>query len=502
MEKYITTIILALATFFGVRAQHGYETGMCGRDCEWQYDGYTLTVSATGDKTNVRMDNYNTKSNPAPWKKKNLNIRKVRIEKGISRIGDCAFNNLTNLKEAIFADNSLKEIGWGAFMDCRQLRNVKFPGSLEEIGKIAFANCDAMTTVIIPDDCRVGEQAFASCDNLKSIDLSPTCILGKNVFAGEASVNGETRHTLFTGEVVQAPAYITPENCNKFGLARFTVTPADEDKHQKKEYGICISELDTQIPEALYIRNNTYALVIGNQDYRFAGNVPNALHDANIFAKYCNKTLGIPSENIHLVENATKEMIMTDELKDWLGKLPDRNLKTLIVYYSGNGMPDGNDSNKAYLLPTEVRASTPERGIALNDFYSRLGDLGFNQTTVFIDASFSGLNRDGEGITDASKTTGVDAEKIIPRSGNMVVFSASSGSEAALGYHKEGHGLLTYWILKEMHDTNGIMSLGTLSDRLTTNVAKTAPLIKKNRTQNPTIVASDKLAPKWRSIRL
>jgi len=503
MKKCLFSIILSLFSIVGGAAQqHGYVTGSCGHDCDWQFDGYTLTIHPAENKNNVSMNNYNTKSNPAPWKKKNLDIRKVRIEKGVTRIGDCSFYDLPNLQEASFTDNSLREIGWGAFMDCRQLRNVKFPDSLEKIGKISFANCDAMTTVVIPDDCRVGEQAFASCDNLQSIDLSPTCIIGNNAFAGETTVNGMTRHTLFTGDVVQAPAYITPDNSKKFGLARFTIIPTSDDKMQKKEYTHSVSELDTQIPEALYIRNNTYALVIGNQDYRFAGNVPFALHDANIFAKYCTKTLGIPAENVHLVENATKEMILNEELHDWLGKIPDRNQKTLIVYYAGNGLPDTNDGNKAYLLPTEVRGSNPQRGIPLDDFYRQLGDLGFNQTTVFMDASFSGLNRDGEGIINGATTSGVDAEKIALGSGNVVVFSAADGKGAALGYTKEGHGLFTYWLLKEMHDTNGIISLGTLSDRLSTNVPKSAPQIKKNARQNPIVKASDKLAPKWRSIRL
>lgn len=111
------------------------------------------------------------------------------------------------------------------------------------------------------------------------------------------------------------------------------------------------------------IRNNTYALVIGNQNYRFAPGVPYAIHDARVFREYCEKTLGIPVENIHLVEDGTKAMISEEEFQ-WLKSIKNREMKKLIIYYAGHGVPDIHDSNKAYLLPTDIRGTKPSNGIS------------------------------------------------------------------------------------------------------------------------------------------
>lgn len=506
MKRYILATIALLTGLITCMAQtsshEAKAEGTCGHDCKWMFDGYTLYVSGTDYEKKGMMDNYNTSSKQAPWKKKNLNIRKVVIDKGIFRIGDCAFYDLKNLQEVEFKGKSLSEIGWGAFMDCRALSKIKFPANLKDIGKIAFANCDAITSVAIPEFCHVGQQAFASCDNLRSIDLNPTCIIGRNAFSGETVVDGVIRHTLFTGEIIDAPPYINTGNCSEYGISSAAIAKTADAPAAKERYNLTSSDIDVMIPDALYLRNNTYALIIGNEEYRFASDVPAAIHDANIFAEYCRKTLGIPSDNIHLLENATKEMIMEDELHDWLGNIPERDQKTLIVYYAGNGLPDTKNSNKAYIMPSEVRGSSPQRGIALDQFYRMLGDLGFNQTTVFIDAGFSGLSRGSESITDGSRGVGVTAESVSPTSGNVVAFNAASGNEAALGYPQEGHGLFTYWLLKSLRDSNGVISLGTLYDRLNSNILTSAPSIKKGKTQTIEVTYSDNIAPKWRSIRL
>ena len=50
-------------------------------------------------------------------------------------------------------------------------------------------------------------------------------------------------------------------------------------------------------------------------------------------------------------------------------------------------MPDVKNKNKAYILPTDVRGTAPQHGIALDDFYAKIGQTGFMQTSIFLDAS-------------------------------------------------------------------------------------------------------------------
>lgn len=505
MKQHIMTLLAVFFGILGMQAQTVTTTasGSCGADCKWSFDGYTLTITNANKKSlPVAIDNYNTNKNLAPWVKKKLDVRKVEIGRGVSRIGSCAFANMPNLQEVVFNDPNLQTIGWGAFLNDKRLRTLSLPVNLRSIETIAFANCDALASVKLPDQCRVADQAYASCDNLKSIELSPTSILGHYVFAGETTVDGQPRHTLYNGEIRRLPAYINKDNCNEYGFASSAVELVANSGAAAVDYDYKTSEIDSDIPVSLYPRSNTYALVIGNQNYRFVSDVPYAIHDARVFADYCKNTLGIPMENIHVTEDATKQMIMEEEMQDWIAKIPDREDKKLIVYYAGHGVPDVKNNNKAYLLPTDVRGTNPRRGIALDDFYAALGDMDFNQTTVFLDACFSGINRENEGVTEGLRGVEIDAEDAAMGDGRLVVFSAAQGNETAQGYPEEGHGLFTYYLLKELRDSDGMIQLGRLADAVTTNVSQKAPQMKMRKKQTPSTNATSTIEDRWRMLRL
>lgn len=502
MKHTIITAALALFTIFGMAAQSTRPAeGNCGKDCHWTFDGRTLTITNTNKKgLDVEIDNYNTTTDVAPWKRKNLNVVVVNIGRGIERIGSCAFANMEYLQEVKFDAPGLREIGWGAFLGDYQLRTISIPPTVNNIETIAFANCNSLSAIKIPDHCTVGEQAFASCTNLKSVEISPTAMLGQYVFASEVSRNGKTRHALYNGEVRRIPAYINTENCNEYGLARTSVEKLTGKAHEEN-YDYITSELDSIIPLNYTSRYNTYALVIGNQNYRFASNVPYAIHDARIFSKYCQQTLGIPAENIHLMEDATKQMILEEAIQDWLKDIPNPQDKNLIVYYAGHGVPDLKDK-RAYLLPTDVRGTSPKRGIALDEFYSTLGDLAFNQTTVFLDACFSGVNRDSEGVVKGLRAVEIDTNDADVGNGNLVVFSAAQGNETAQGYPQEGHGLFTYYLLQKLNDSRGRVTLGDLSTHILNGVTRQAPQLKLRKDQTPTTTPSARLATSWQFIYL
>lgn len=504
MKHYILTIATFMLSALGMTAQSGVGLeGKCGTDCKWTFDGYTLTISNVNNRgMEVKMDNYNTQKDLAPWIKKKLDVRKVDIKSGVTNIGSCAFANMTSLQEVVFNDPWLESIGWGAFLNCTQLRTISLPAQLKEIGTIAFANCNSLASVKLPDQCRVADQAFASCRNLKSVELSPTTILGHYVFASEVNVGGTTRHALYNGEVHRVPAYINKDNSNEYGFAGETIAKATENGGNNVDYDYATSVVDQNIPFGEYVRNNTYALIIGNQNYRFVSDVPYAIHDARVFSEYCKNTLGIPAENIHVTEDATKQMILEEELQDWLGNIEDTENKKLIVYYAGHGVPDVKNQNKAYLLPTDVRGTNPSRGIALDEFYRSLGDLAFNQTTVFLDACFSGVNRENEGVTEGLRGVEIDAEDPTMGDGNIVVISAAQGNETAQGFPEEGHGLFTYYLLEELRHSNGLVQLGRLSDNVTNNVSLKAPQMKLRKKQTPTTNASSAVGDNWRFMRL
>lgn len=63
--------------------------------------------------------------------------------------------------ESIEIGPSVKEIGAGAFENCKKLKTVEIPGSVKRIGKSAFDGCRGLSRVVIGEGCEeLGERAF------------------------------------------------------------------------------------------------------------------------------------------------------------------------------------------------------------------------------------------------------------------------------------------------------------------------------------------------------
>lgn len=499
--KKIVSAVFALLAFASVSYSQSdiiVGEGKCGEDLKWSFDGYTLTITnVSKDGAASKMDDY-TLTDLAPWVKKKFDIRRVRIDFGISRIGSCAFANCTELLDVEFTSLGLNEIGWGAFMNCTHLRNISLPNNLERVETVAFANCKSLTSINIPDKCRVGDQAFLSCTSLSSLTIGSTAILGHLAFANEVQTESGIRHSAYNGEIKKMPAYINENNCNSYGLSKSSVNTFNGGVSNTVNYDEITSDVDRAIPQTASTRYNTYALIIGNQQYRFVPDVPYAIHDARVFSEYCTNTLGIPAENIHICENATKYMILDEEM-DWLKSIENKDSKKLVVYYAGHGVPDILDKNKAYMLPADVRGTKPGNGIALDSFYSDLAALSFNQVSVFLDACFSGITRDNESVNEGLRGVEIDAEDVVVDRGNIVVFSAAKGNQTAQGYAEQGHGLFTYFLLKAIQESKGNVSLGILSDAITENVSRTAPSLGLRKEQTPTTNPSESAGDRWRN---
>lgn len=253
-------------------------------------------------------------------------------------------------------------------------------------------------------------------------------------------------------------------------------------------------KIDTNIPRGKE-NKNTYVVIIGNENYKNADNVPFALNDADIFSQYCNKTLGIPESNIKIYKDATRnDMIMSVE---WLKKMADSfgRDKNVIFYYAGHGVPDPG-TLKGLLLPTDAYPESVATAYKLDDLYSALNELGVDNVTVLLDACFSGAKRNGGLLaSDGQRGVAIKSKESKPE-GNMIVLSAASGEQSANPYDDKSHGMFTYYLLEELNKTKGNVTLGDLFNYIQTNVKQQATL--KGKDQTPTATSSDK-ASDWRS---
>lgn len=266
-------------------------------------------------------------------------------------------------------------------------------------------------------------------------------------------------------------------------------------------YANIISDVDIDIPVSTSgVNSKTFVLILSNENYSESNvsRVYFANKDGETFKQYCIKTLSIPEDNIHMKIDATRNQ-MRSEIK-WLQNVSEAFGKNanIIVYYSGHGMPD-ETSQKAYLLPSDGIANDPESAYSLSSLYKQLGSMDVNSVVVFLDACFSGSQRNGEMLT-ASKGVAIKPKDEV-LDGRVIVMAASQGDETAYTYNEKGHGLFTYFLLKKLQESKGNISLYDLSQFIVSNVRQVS-IIKNKRNQTPVVSASANLHDIWGNLKL
>lgn len=256
--------------------------------------------------------------------------------------------------------------------------------------------------------------------------------------------------------------------------------------------------IDKNIPQTASLQANTFVIAIGNENYSLVPKVAFANNDMNIFAQYCQKTLGIPMQNIRKYKDATFGSMLSalNDIKDIADAYNgDMNV---IFYYAGHGIPNEKDQT-AYLLPTDADGKSTEVCFPLARLYKELGELNAKSVIVFMDACFSGAQR-GNGMLASARGVAIKAKEQKPM-GKLIVLTASSGEETAYPYNEKAHGLFTYFLLKKLNETKGKCSLGELSEYITTNVKRQSIVINR-KPQTPAIIFSDSVKDEWMNYKL
>lgn len=275
-------------------------------------------------------------------------------------------------------------------------------------------------------------------------------------------------------------------------------TPQSVTTLQNSGTSLAKSDIDTNIPTVGIKSDNTFAVIIANENYRREKAVEYALNDGKTFCEYCKKTLGIPEKNIRICTDATF-LDMKAEV-DWLTNISRMygGEAKLMFYYAGHGIPD-EGSKDAYLLPVDGMGSNPSTGYKLSDLYAALGESNAKSSVVFLDACFSGAQRNGEMMASA-RGVAIKAKAAAPK-GNMVVLSAASGDETAYPYYEKGHGMFTYFLLKILQDTQGQVTIGEISDYVTTQVGRKS-IVENSKSQTPTATVSPSMENDWKTMKL
>ena len=261
------------------------------------------------------------------------------------------------------------------------------------------------------------------------------------------------------------------------------------------------SDVDKNIPVNLTKQPYRYALIIGNEDYvkyqrglSTETNVKFARHDASVFKEYAIRTLGLNELNTYLLLDATAGAI--SQKIDLISKLASKtgDEAEIIFYYAGHGLPD-EVTRAPYIIPVDVSGANLNAAIELQEVYRKFAESGAGKVTVFLDACFSGGARDA-GLL-ASRGVKVRPKQNVV-TGNLVVFSASSGEQSALPYENEQHGMFTYYLLKKLQESKGNVSYVELADYIEKNVAIESLRVNQKE-QDPKLLVSPELNNNWQT---
>lgn len=257
------------------------------------------------------------------------------------------------------------------------------------------------------------------------------------------------------------------------------------------------SDVDVNIPVTSRKAENTFVLIIANENYSFVDNVEFALHDGEVFKEYCVKTLGVPERQVWLYKDATAGIISggVDKMVQAMSIFDNARA---IVYYCGHGIPDENTGD-AYIVPTDGKGTNTATCYSLNKLYRTLAESKATSVTYFLDACFTGANKEGSMLVAARGIAVKPKESVI--GGNSVVFSAASGDETAMTFKEKSHGLFTYFLLKKLQETKGDVNYKDLADYIKKNVQKEA-FLTNEKPQTPVIATSLETQSTWGTMTL
>lgn len=444
---------------------------MLAQQLEIQGTLFALALNENDYTATIRDYEYKVDDSKFPIVNKKRRFKKTGDEKVRTVIIPSKFTNVKDGKEYI-----ITTIGRCAFAGFSNVDQIVLPSTITTIEDYAFFR-SSLSSIVIPSSVtQIGNRAFGWCPNLRNLTLPLGMQVGYDLYS-------ESKNITVKYELDSGLAEAVAQRKNTEEPSAYAST----------------SDVDIDIPTiSLGSNTESFAVIIANENYKKVAKVPCALNDGRTFRRYCENVLGIPSENIHYVEDATLGM-MTTEL-NWATRVATafEGDARIIIYYAGHGIPNEKDG-ESFLLPVDVAGNDAQSAYSLGTLYKQLGSLNAKSVTLFMDACFSGARR-GDGMLMAARGVAIKVKNKQPM-GNMVVFSAAQGDETAYPYAEKGHGLFTYFLLKKLKETKGDVDYGTLGEYIRKEVMRKAAVVN-NKPQTPSVLFSTQLGDNWANIKL
>jgi len=197
---------------------------------------------------------------------------------------------------------------------------------------------------------------------------------------------------------------------------------------------------------------NSYALVVGINNYNENTNVDYADFSALAFEELAHKTFGLPKENIITLLNDKASSGQLKAKLELVKELAERG-SNLYVYFAGHGVP-GKDGS-TYLLPSDMSADSIhlEPNLKLDTIYKRLSQSLASNVYVFMDSCFSGKDDTGKLLYKGVAPV-LRIQKTKVESKKLTIFTAGKSTDFANDYKDKKHRLFSYHLISELSKGN------------------------------------------------
>jgi len=235
--------------------------------------------------------------------------------------------------------------------------------------------------------------------------------------------------------------------------------------------------------------DNSYAVIIGINEYTKSKPLKYAINDAKAINELLINKFGFKNENIRLLLNAKATYSSIRRELFAVSKLAKPNDR-ILVYFAGHGQTITTNSNMkiGYLIPVNGNIKEPTlTGIPMDDIF-RICQSDSKHMLFLMDACYSGLMAEGTRGIEISK----DKKDYISTVANLSarqIITAGSGEEEALEGDEWQHSAFTLNLIKALdnweadgYDEDGYITASELGEYL-----KKAVFDETGGRQNPQV---------------
>lgn len=228
------------------------------------------------------------------------------------------------------------------------------------------------------------------------------------------------------------------------------VTVTEQKVSRQSSEGVHKPAITTTVRKGeITLAGKFYALIIGNNDYRYVNKLVTAVNDAKVVAQVLHDNYGY--ETIVLY-NATRQ--------DIIGKLDDlrRNLDqkdNLLIYYAGHGYLD-EEADRGYWLPVNASTENTAEWISNTDITDKIKTIKAKHILLVADSCYSGTLTRGLVIPLRSKETLSEYHQRMLKKRSRTVLS-SGGLEPVADGGRNNHSVFANAFLDTLNENKGVI---------------------------------------------